>query len=141
MNYTYEIIENLYLGPISVIYAKDRIKFDVIVNCTKDTYSHDADHYYEVPVNDTDRPENIDLFVEHANKILPDVVAHYRDRKKIFVHCSQGVQRSAAFVAILLVRLRDMSLQDAIEYIVLKKPNCFSHGRQVNFMEALNRLV
>lgn len=145
----YKIRDNIYIGPISVFYTKVPNNFDVIVNCTKEKYDHNANYYYEVPVDDTECPTNIDAFVLNAKKILPDILKHYNDKRQIYVHCSQGVQRSAAFVAYLLINIisdessnstQCLSLDEAINMILIKKPNCFAHGRQVNFMEALKRL-
>lgn len=143
MNYICEIIDNLYIGPISVVYSKEKIHFDVIVNCTKDDYDYIkiTNNYYQIPVDDTKHPDNINTFVKYAIDILPKITEHYKNNKTIFVHCSQGVQRSAAFVAILLVFCKNITLEEAIKLVLLKKPNCFSHGREVNFIESLNRIV
>jgi protein-tyrosine phosphatase len=138
----YNIIDNLYIGPISVIHSKEITDFDVVVNCTKEKYDHsNIQHYYEIPVDDTERQENIDNFIIYALKILPDVIEHIKQGQMVFVHCSQGVQRSAAFMALLLIYTKGMTLQESINFIVSKKPNCFSHGRQVNFMKSIVKVV
>ncbi len=135
-----EIIDNVYIGPISEIYKKTYIdKIDVIVNCTKEQYETDK-IYYCVPVDDTEMPENIDSFVKYSNTILPELIIHYKNGKRIYIHCSQGVQRSAAFVSIFLVKLNNITLEESIEFVLSKKSNCFSHGRRVNFMEAIIRM-
>ncbi len=137
----HKITDGIYIGPISVFYNKVPNNFDVIVNCTKEKYEYNANYYYEIPVDDTECSTNIDIFVLNAKNILPVVLKHYRDKRQIYVHCSQGVQRSAAFIAYLLVNILDVSIEDAITMVLIKKPNCFSHGRHVNFMEALKRLL
>jgi len=143
-----EIVKNIYIAPISIIFKKDKICLvDVIVNCTKDKYTSDPDvdistkTYYNVPIDDTGRQENIDNFVTHTKDILPDVLNDYKNGKIILVHCSQGVQRSAAFIVIMLVKLFDISIERAVEIVLEKKHNCFFHGRQINFKESLLRLI
>lgn len=138
-----EIIKNIYVGPISIIYDEDKLKkFDVIVNCTKETYEKDiTQKYYQVPVDDTSRQENIDNFVLHSRKIIDDVIKDYDENKCILIHCSQGVQRSAAFAAYFFVKKFGITLNESIQFVVQAKPNCFFHGRQVNFMESLQKLI
>jgi protein-tyrosine phosphatase len=140
---TVEIAKRIYIAPISIIYKPDSIKYvDVIVNCTKETYEYDTTkNYYQVPVDDTARQENIDNFVIYSKEILQDVIEDYKKGKIILVHCSQGVQRSAAFIAFILVKIFDISLERAVNRILLKKPNCFFHGRQINFKESLDKLL
>lgn len=79
--------------------------------------------------------------IQSVNKeILPDILKHYHNKRQIYVHCSQGVQRSAAFIAYLLINIYDVSIEEAVNMILIKKPNCFAHGRQVNFIESLKKL-
>jgi len=139
----HEIIEGVYVGPISMIFNKEFIKdIDIIVNCTKEEYPLESGKkYYRIPVDDTERQVNIDDFVYYGNLILPDVIEDYKNGSKILIHCSQGVQRSAAFMAIFLIRHKNYLLNEAIDFIVSKKNNCFSHGRNVNFLEALKKMI
>jgi hypothetical protein len=72
-----EIINNAFLGPISDIYKKNEMeKIDVIVNCTNETYQdvgleNTKDKvYYCIPVDDTELPENINTFLNHAPGVV-----------------------------------------------------------------------
>ncbi len=140
-----EIIKNIYIGPISVVYDNEQLKkFDVIVNCTKENYEKELNitqKYYQIPVDDTARQENIDNFVVYSRKIIDEVIEEYNKNKCILIHCSQGVQRSAAFAAYFFIKRFGITLDESIKFIVQAKPNCFFHGYQVNFMESLEKLV
>lgn len=138
-----EIIPNIYIGPISVIYDNKQLeKFDVIVNCTKENYEKEiTQKYYQIPVDDTARQENIDNFVVYAKRIIDDVISDYDTNKCILIHCSQGVQRSAAFAAFFFIKRFGITLDESINFIVQVKHNCFFHGRQVNFIESLQKLI
>lgn len=57
--------------------------------------------------------------------------------KPVFVHCYAGRQRSAALVAAYLIDKKGMSVKDAIQHIITKRPEAFFWGKSINFLEAL----
>ncbi len=140
-----EIIKNIHVGPISVVYNENELKkFDVIVNCTKENYENKlniSQKYYKIPIDDTARQENIDNFVVYSMEIIDDIIKDYDENKCILIHCSQGVQRSAAFAAYFLIKRFKITLDESVKFIVQIKPNCFFHGKQVNFIESLQKLT
>jgi protein-tyrosine phosphatase len=141
-----EIIDRLYIGPCSDRFKKSHMKdIDIIVQCLKDDLEDNNEIendkiIYVIPVDDTSLMDNQQIFINKSTEYLSSVLEHYKSNKRIFVHCSQGVQRSASFMCYLLMYINDISLEDAIKLVLSKKPDCFSHGRQINFMEALKFL-
>ena len=142
-----EIIDRLYIGNIQVVYNKNFMKeIDIIVNCTKEKYTiecqkqNENKKIYVIPIDDTSIQNNIDTFVSVSKEILPQLINDYNVGHTILVHCSQGQQRSAAFVSIFLVYLLNISLEDAIQMVISKKPSVFSSGREINFIKALEIL-
>lgn len=141
-----EIIDRLYIGPCSDRFKKSVIKdIDVIVQCLKDELEDNKEIdnnkiIYVIPVNDTSLADNQQIFVDKSIEYLSSILTHYKSGKRIFVHCSQGVQRSASFVCYLLMHINNINLENAVNLLLSKKSDCFSHGRQINFMEALKHL-
>ncbi len=161
-----EIIDRIFLGPFEA--AKDlqyiqKNNIQVIVNCTKDLpncfnylkvnldnappdvakwIKENSYHieYYRIPVDDRDSLEENEIFYLNSKEILPKIIELYNSGETILVHCLAGVQRSASFVAILISKLLDISLEDAISIIQIKKPNTFFFGSRYHFMPALEKL-
>jgi protein-tyrosine phosphatase len=158
------IIPNLYLGSIESSRDNDFIfgnKISVIINCSKDiidTYSlnllkpiEEAPQsvqdwlynnsyyikYYRIPIDDSGKDKDIQDFYKLVIPLLPIIKKEYDSGKKILVHCSAGVQRSASFVCAFLMYYHNISLQQSIDYVLEKKPNVFFFGRQNNFINAL----
>lgn len=162
-----EIINNIYLGSIESSQDREFIfgnNISVIVNCSKDivdTFSlnllkpiEEAPQYiqdwlyqnsyyikyYRIPINDSGREKDIDDFYHLTLKILPNIKKEYDNNKKILVHCLAGAQRSASFVVAILMYIHGLSLNESINYVLLKKPNVFFFGTRNNFYEALVKL-
>ncbi len=161
-----EIIERIYLGPYES--AKDlqfiqKNNISVIVNCTKnlpDCFSYlkvsikeapkevqewikaNSYHveYFRIPIDDNETLKENEEFYIHTKEILPKVLELYNSGETILVHCLAGVQRSASFVAILISKLLEISVEDAISIIQIKKPNTFFFGTRFHFLPALEKL-
>jgi protein-tyrosine phosphatase len=71
---------------------------------------------------------------------LPFITLEYSKGKNILVHCLAGNQRSAAFVCAFLMNAKKFTLDEAIKYLLEKKPNVFFFGRQNNFINALQNI-
>ncbi len=164
-----EIIDRIYLGSYEAAKDLDFIKnnkITVIVNCTKDLqnkYSPDfilnnsvknatpevqkwiLDNmyyidYYRIPVDDNDTQEENETFYLHTKEILSKISELYNDGHTILIHCFAGVQRSASFTSVLLSKLLDCSLDDAISIVQIKKPNTFFFGSRFHFLPAMQLL-
>ncbi len=157
-----EIIPQIYLGgsdgskDSSFIKSK---KISIIVNCTKDLPNHfeplfiepvenapkdvqrwigdNLPKYYRLPVDDNMKDVEIERFYEYSRKLIPTIVKHYHEGKNIFIHCLAGAQRSAGFVAMLLMTIEKKSIEEAVDTILQKRRQAFCFGMQVNFHDAL----
>ena len=164
MSFYNEILPNLYLGSIEASRDREFIhsnNISVIVNCSKDildTYGlnllkpiEDAPKevqdwlyknsyyvkYYRIPVDDSGREKDITEFYKYTLTLLPKIKSEYNLGKKILIHCQAGVQRSASFVCAFIMYIHRVNLQNAINYVLEKKPNVFFFGSQNNFINAL----
>lgn len=167
MSFYNQVIPNLFIGSVESSENFDFIQkneISVIVNCSKDIpnkYSlnllkplenapqHIQDwlfensyyiKYYRVAVDDNGKQEEIDSFYTIVSQVLPYVADEYKKGKSILVHCLAGNQRSAAFICAFLMYAKNFSLNEAILFLLEKKPNVFFFGSKINFKDALIRL-
>ena len=139
-----EIIKGLFLGNAADSESVGTYA-DVVVNCTNDLPffgCSTTQAQYRIPAEDNGDPRQQSVFQAHAPEVLDAVaerIASDRDssRMRVLVHCAAGRQRSAAFVAALLLKLRVCSnVDDAVEFVKAKKPDAFFGG--VNFKTYLD---
>ena len=60
--------------------------------------------------------------------------------KTVLVHCHQGIQRSCTIVAAYLMVTNKMSLVNAINLIISRRPIAFWGGKGVNFLDSLKTI-
>ena len=119
------IVDRVYLGNACNArnyYALKKSNIGLIVNCTKeipDNFTKEFE-YINIPINDI-LMENVS---NHLEKCIDDI--HYylcnNSEKSILVHCFMGASRSATFVIAYLMKYKNMSLNNAIEYVITKRP-------------------
>jgi len=132
----YEIIPHLYLS--NYIDAKN-VPFDFfVINCTKDLPMVNSKYGTRLAVNDDLRPESIEIMRQNIPVITKYIDEHLSQGHNVLVHCAAGQQRSAAVVAAYLIKYKGMTLDQAINYVKVKKPDAFLTG--VNFIDALKNL-
>jgi len=116
----YDLIKpGLYLGSYLASKPKEVKFFDTVVNCSKSLtiYKSEPGSIYRLPVNDDSQIiSSIDL-CKYAQLVLPHINLAILEDKKVLVHCRAGMQRSAAVVAMYLMKYYEMSVEEAIEYI------------------------
>ena len=154
-----EIIPRLWLGNVRASQDEDFIQrenIDVIFNCTKDLpFLYEERRYssttkdlpfmfnipkqYRVPVDDNLQEEEIRNIELWSPEIAHKLLTMYNKGHTILVHCYAGMQRSAACVAILLIALKHISAEDAMNYIRSRRPVAFqpraNFGRAIAFFE------
>jgi protein-tyrosine phosphatase len=154
-----EIIPRLWLGNVRASQDEDFIQrenIDVIFNCTKDLpFLYEERRYssttkdlpfmfnipkqYRVPVDDNLQEEEICNIELWSPEIAHKLLTMYNKGHTILVHCYAGMQRSAACVAILLIALKHMKAEDAMNYIRSRRPVAFqpraNFGRAIAFFE------
>jgi rhodanese-related sulfurtransferase len=138
-----EIIPRMWLGNVRASQDEDFIRrenIDVIFNCTKDLpFLYDIPKQYRVPVDDNLQEEEIRNIELWSPEIAHKLLTMYNKGHTILVHCYAGMQRSAACVAILLIALKHMKAEDAMNYIRSRRPVAFqpraNFGRAIAFFE------
>ena len=133
----------LWLGNVRASQDEDFIQrenIDVIFNCSKDLpFLFSIPKQYRVPVDDNLQEEEIRNIELWSPEIAHKLLTLYNKGHTILVHCYAGMQRSAACVAILLIALKHMKAEDAMNYIRSRRPVAFqpraNFGRAIAFFE------
>lgn len=128
------IIDNLYLtGKEGATETFD--KYQLVVNCTADIQNKCS---VRIPLDDL--PENAGKMYDYLTKlnILEQINVFLSLKLSVMVHCMMGAQRSAAVVACYLVKYKKMTPDEAIKFIVQKRPIAFFGGNYVNFRKTID---
>lgn len=156
MQNTNQIIDRLWIGDVRASEDREFLEkenIEVIVNCTKDLPhryeplftkplpddvidSHFI-KYFRVPCDDNGKEIEVDNFLRETYKIIDKITELYHSKKKIFVHCVAGQQRSCSFVLCLMYRL-GYSKDEAFAIIMKNRPNAFNFGYEMHFKRALD---
>jgi protein-tyrosine phosphatase len=167
MSFYNEVIPNLFIGTVEAsqdnnfIYSKN---ISVIVNCSKDIkdsfslnllkpiesapkevqeWLYNNSYYikyYRIPVDDNGNITEINNFYQYVIDIIYKIRDEYNRGKSILVHCLAGNQRSAAFICAFLMLYKNITLEDSVNYLLVKKANVFFFGKTINFKNALEKI-
>ena len=121
-----KINEYIYLGNI---YSSQNLNFikenniTVIVNCSKNINFINYKNVFKYRVNlDDDLSYNsICLMCFYMRDLIPIINEHINKKHKILIHCRAGMQRSAAFLAALLMYRYKFSKSEAVKIIKNKR--------------------
>ena len=138
MSYTYdETIKNLFIGN-KLSADSHSEKFSLVVNCSKDIpFSNKCKEGIRIPVNDNGEDINALLNYMLNTNALEQIHNKITNNEPVLVHCFAGMQRSCAVVACYLIKYRNATPQQAIDFIKSKRRVAFFG--QVNFMNALTQ--
>lgn len=133
-----EIFPGLWLGSAAAAQDREfleREKIRAVFNFTKDLgFNESIPVKHRIPVDDNLHPEeirNLELWApDFTQKMLNEL-----QRGPILVHCYAGVQRSAAAVAMFLVRWFGIDAATAMEFVHIKRPVAFRPS--ANFKTAI----
>jgi protein-tyrosine phosphatase len=123
-----EVLPGLWLGNRGA--AKDReflarAKIHAVFNFSKDLpFEEGVERKYRIPVDDNLHPEEIRNLELWAPQFTDRMLQEW-NRGPILVHCAAGMQRSAAAVAMFLIRWTSVAPSEAIHYVQLKRPIAF----------------
>jgi rhodanese-related sulfurtransferase len=136
----HEILPNLWLGnrnaALDPMWLSQK-QIRAVFNCTKDIpYYPTIQRRYRVPVDDNLQPEEIRNMELWAYELVHKMTLEYRTGQPILVHCAAGRQRSAAAIAMFLMASRNMTPDQAVQYIQERRPEAFRP--QTNFRAALD---
>jgi len=117
----HEILPGLWLGN-RIAALNDRWlkqqEITAVFNCTKDLpFSPIIKKQYRLPVDDNLKAEEIRNMTLWSHEAVYKVLAEYNKNQKVLVHCAAGMQRSATVVGMLLIAMKGMTWQQAINYI------------------------
>jgi protein-tyrosine phosphatase len=133
-----QIVDSLFLGNAK---ARTSHSYDMIVNCTCDIEfpSNYKGQCIRIPIADTDLESDslILLAILEHKQVLEKINSFIKNKRPVLVHCLMGKQRSCAVVACYLIKYHNMTPQEAIGYIKLKRPIAFLGN--VNFLFAIEK--
>lgn len=124
-----QIIPNLWLGNLRAAQDETFLRnagIQVVFNCTKDAPFHPSiRRRYRVPVDDNLQQDEIRNMELWSYEIVYKMVNEYKEGRPILVHCHAGMQRSPAVVAIFLMVIYRMSLDQAKAFLKQRRPIVF----------------
>ena len=127
-----EIIPNIYVGNYRSSKKKnlDKLKIDVVVNCSESLPFYDKRKInLRIPVTDDLTLNSNVILVRYIVRILTYIRdLHIKRKKKILIHCRAGMQRSVTLVATYLMKYYNLSLEEAIQFLKLKRSQSFFMG-------------
>lgn len=136
-----EIIPGLFLGDMKAakdekFFKKHNIK--AVLNCTVDVpnffRSKNDIEYMRIPVEDSLNEKDLKKMYRYYHAALEFIHKNLDiEKKNVFIHCWQGIQRSASVVAIYLMWSRKMDSDDAYDFIIENRPVAFHNGESFNF--------
>lgn len=144
------IIPGIWLGNAKAALDGNFLKnnnIQVVFNATKDLPFHPSiKRQYRVPVDDNLQREEIRNMELWSYEIVVKMLREYKAGRNILVHCHAGMQRSPAIVAMFLIAIMGMTMEQAMAYIKERRPIAFypsaNFGQAVSgFESALHRNI
>ena len=134
------IVPRLWLGNRAASVDPEflsRHNITVVFNCTKDLpFAPQIPTKIRVPVDDNLAPSELDNMARWAPEVIYKLVRAYNQGHTILVHCFAGMQRSAAVVAMFLIAMSQMTTDEAIRFIRVRRLIAFFTG--VNFRRSID---
>ena len=134
-----QIIPNVWLGNLRAAQDETFLKnagIQVVFNCTKDAPFHPSiRRRYRIPVDDNLEDSEIRNMELWSYEIVYKMIKEYKERRPILVHCHAGMQRSPAVVAMFLIVLYHMGVDQSKAFIKQRRPIAFFP--QANFEKAI----
>jgi protein-tyrosine phosphatase len=122
INETYEateIVKYLYLGSYFNVYhkfpEKNNIGLIIDVSCEKDTDTNIQKINYKLYDNHEQNISNI------IDVIIDTIQINIDNKINVLIHCYAGKSRSASFVIAYLMKYKNVSMNDAYEFILSKR--------------------
>lgn len=143
-----EIIPGIWLGNEAASQSKEWIKaknITRVINCSKHINSpHKHVKYLRIPINDLglslEMNDDNTILYESVDSIINFIDDALNRNEAILVHCHAGMQRSAAVLAIYLMKKRFRSNpNESIAFLRRRRPLVFNYGKSVNFTPAINK--
>jgi len=134
-----QILPNVWLGNLRAAQDETFLKnagIQVVFNATKDAPFHSSiRRRYRVPVDDNLQDTEIRNMELWSYEIVYKMMKEYKEGRPMLVHCHAGMQRSPAIVAMFLMALFRMGVDQSKAYIKQRRPIAFYPS--ANFERAL----
>lgn len=146
----HEIIPGIWLGNRKAALDSDWLGvkgIHCVFNCTKDIpFVPSVQRKYRVPVDDNLQAEEIRNLELWSYEIVYKMTREYKTGQPMLVHCAAGMQRSAACVAMFLMAMKNITPDQAIQYIrsirqIAFYPNANFRGALDGFYNAFQRTM
>ena len=131
------IIDNIYLGSSFNASNEDllnNLKIKRIVNISYDipNYYEDNIEYFYLKMKD----DGID---EYTKEDLDNIIEFIKkNNDNVLIHCMMGRSRSATVILYYLIKIHNMNLDDAIEYLLSKR---YVVNPSIKFIENLKNIL
>ena len=143
-----EIIKGLFVGDMNSVYTG----FQNVVNCATELTNFSnrpKGHYLRIDLNDSGDKIDTETFeesIEHfvasrADQMVVFVETALGRGETVLIHCYMGISRSCSVAAAFLLS-QDITLtvDEAIDFIISKKPNAFDGGNSLIYYPSLQLL-
>lgn len=137
-----EILDGLFISNFIISSSRSFMhdkKIKLIVNCAKDIPNLHSSKlkYINIPVYDS--LDQNDIMYSYLDKTVDTIRSYHLYNKNVLVHCVAGISRSSTIVAAYLMKYYNYSLKDAIVFIISKRNKAFNNGKNIVFLEALQK--
>jgi len=124
-----EVIDNLWLGNYisshDINFLNDK-KIELIINMTKEIEFPNLEiNKIRISMNDNFSEVNSKILLESFNNNFQIIDGYITNNKGVLIHCRQGMQRSATFTALYLMKKYKISWIEAKEIIRQKRSIAF----------------
>jgi len=117
------IIDNLYLGSAfnaACFYTLTNNDIKVVINMTKEISQYFPDDFTYLNYQLSDN--NVHTIYEYLDEVFDKIKFYQRTVKgNILIHCFMGASRSACVVIYYLMKTKNMSFDEALEFIKTKR--------------------
>lgn len=136
-----EILQGVWLGNMRAALDENFLRknnITTVFNCSKETdipFHPSIQRRYRIPVDDNLKEEEIRHLEFVSFEAVAKIALEIKQGHKILIHCAAGMQRSAAVTAMLLIAIKNITVEQAIHYIRSRRPIAF--GNNANFLKAI----
>ena len=141
MNRITEIRPGLYLGNgIHVISESESflgLNINVVINCCDEIVHKESEKYIieQYPINDDGLDDN---FTKYADVLVDSIHKHLSNRLKVYIHCVQGISRSAAMIIYYLMKYEKKSFNKAYLTLTMIRSCIALHPKFIKELESRN---
>jgi protein-tyrosine phosphatase len=146
-----EIIPRLYIGDYHSALSPSFMKeynIKAVLNLTNDIpnrFKNKDIHYQQIYVEDSLKDKDLNIMYTNLPFIVEYIHTH-RDKYKhnIYVHCHQGIQRSACAILCYLLKYHPYiakTIDDGKKFMVKKRPIVFHNGQCINFESSIKKYI